>query len=176
MEIRQLSTRTVYENAWMRVREDQVERGDGSRGLFGVVEKSDFGLIIPKDGDDLWLVEQFRYPVGGRFWELPQGSWEGRPGLDAASLARTELEEETGLRAGNLVHLGHLYEAYGYSNQGFDVWLASDLEAGSARRSVEEQDMVARRVSTSEWEEMVRSGQIRDAPSVAAYGLLLLHG
>lgn len=51
MEIRQVASRVVYENRWMRVREDEVRRADGSRGTFGVVEKPDFALIVPLAAD-----------------------------------------------------------------------------------------------------------------------------
>ncbi len=177
MSIRRVSSRAVYENQWMRVREDEIERADGSRGIYGVVEKPDFALIVPVDTDGgLWLVEQYRYPVEARFWEFPQGSWEQQPGVDPATLARGELREEAGLEAGSLRRIGHLYEAYGFSTQGFDVWLASGLEQVLVSREVEEQDMRVRRIAREEWEAMVRSGEIKDAPSVAAYGLLLLSG
>jgi 8-oxo-dGTP pyrophosphatase MutT (NUDIX family) len=174
MSIRRVSTATVYENPWMRVREDRIERADGSQGIYGVVEKPDFALVIPQERDgSLWLVEQYRYPVAGRYWEFPQGSWEHAEQVDAADLARGELAEETGLGAGSMRHLGHLYEAYGYSTQGFDVWLATDLVQGDARRESTEQDMRARQVPRAEWEAMVRDGVVKDAPSLAAYGLLL---
>jgi 8-oxo-dGTP pyrophosphatase MutT (NUDIX family) len=175
MTIHQRASRVVYENRWMRVREDEIQRADGSEGIFGVVEKPDFALIVPRTADGgFWLVEQYRYPVGGRYWEFPQGSWEQTSGEDPAELARGELAEETGLRAGALLHLGHLYEAYGYCTQGFDVWLATDLEHGPPQRSVEEQDMRGRHVSRAEWDAMLRAGEVKDAPSVAAYGLVLL--
>ncbi len=176
MDIKQTSTRTVYKNRWMRVREDEIERADGSDGIFGVVEKPDFALVIPREGDSLHLVEQFRYPVSGRFWEFPQGSWEDRRDPDPAVLARAELEEETGLRAGTLHHLGHLYEAYGYSDQGFDVFLATDLEHTQRRATIQEQDLRHRRVAITDFEAMIRSGEIKDAPTIAAYGLLLING
>jgi 8-oxo-dGTP pyrophosphatase MutT (NUDIX family) len=109
MSIRRVSSRTVYANQWMRVREDEVERADGSNGIYGVVEKPDFALIVPVDTDcGLWLVEQYRYPVEGRFWEFPQGSWEQQPGVDPAVLARGELREEAGLEASSLErHVEH---------------------------------------------------------------------
>jgi len=67
----------------MRVREDAIRRRDGSSGIYGVVEKPDFVVIVPVDDDGrLHLVEQFRYPVKGRYWELPQGSWEEVAGAD----------------------------------------------------------------------------------------------
>lgn len=175
MEIRRLATRVVYENRWMRVREDEVRRADGSEGVYGVVEKPDFALIVPVAGDGgLWVIEQFRYPVGGRFCEFPQGSWEDQPDSDPELLARGELREETGLRAGSLRRLGRLYQAYGYSSQGLDVWLATDLGEGTPDRSLEEQGMEALKVSRDEWHSMVADGRVKDTASVAAYGLLLL--
>jgi 8-oxo-dGTP pyrophosphatase MutT (NUDIX family) len=173
--IRRRSSRAVYENAWMTVREDEIERADGTRGIFGVVEKPDFAIIVPQDDDGgFWLVEQYRYPVSGRYWEFSQGSWEHRAGADRVELARGELQEETGLSAGSLKHLGHLFEAYGFSTQGFDVWLATDLERGEPNRQVDEQDTLSRKVSRTEWETMLQDGTIKDAPSTAAYGLLLV--
>ena len=175
MEICRLASQVVYENRWMRVREDRVRRTDGSDGTYGVVEKPDFALIIPVAADGgLWVIEQFRYPVGGRFCEFPQGSWEDQPNADPELLARGELREETGLQAGSLRPLGRLYQAYGYSNQGLDVWLATDLREGTPDRSPEEQGMHAFEVSRDEWHSMVADGRVRDAASVAAYGLLLL--
>src|SRR5262245_23483019 len=96
-ELEPIATRVVYENRWMRVREDRTRRDDGKEGIYGVVEKVDFCVIAPVDHGVIHLVEQYRYPVAARFWELPQGSWEDRPEVDHAQVARAELKEETGL-------------------------------------------------------------------------------
>jgi 8-oxo-dGTP pyrophosphatase MutT (NUDIX family) len=176
MDISTVSSRVVYENQWMRVREDQVRRADGTEGLYGVVEKVNFALVVPFDGSGFWLVEQFRYPVGRRYWEFPQGSWEEDHQAEPQELARGELKEETGLSAGKMRHLGFLHQAYGVLNHGFDVWLATELTRGEARRTAEEQDMRAARFSIDQWQSMVRSGQVRDAGSIAAYALLDLIG
>ena len=72
--MRVVSTRVVYENRWMRVHEDR-RRADGRR-LYGWVEKPPSALIVPIDDGHVWLIEQFRHPVGQRFWEFPQGAWE----------------------------------------------------------------------------------------------------
>jgi 8-oxo-dGTP pyrophosphatase MutT (NUDIX family) len=174
VEIRPIASRVVYANRWMTIREDAVERANGSRGIFGVVDKPDFALVIPSTPTGFWLVEQYRYPVRERLWEFPQGSWEGTGDVDPAALAAGELEEETGLRAGTMRHLGHLYGAYGYSTQGFHVFVATDLAEGPTRRSVEEADLQAAEVTTVEFTAMIQAGKIKDASTVAAYSLFLL--
>ncbi|MGB1311824.1 MAG: ADP-ribose pyrophosphatase, partial [Leucothrix sp.] len=70
-EIETLESRIVYQNKWMSVREDKICRASGAEGVFGVVDKADFVVILPIQDDDIYLVEQYRYPVEKRFWELP---------------------------------------------------------------------------------------------------------
>ena len=109
-----------------------------STGLYSVVDKPDFAVIAAVANGEIHLVEQYRYPVRGRYWEMPQGSWEEQT-VDPLLLAAAELREETGLIAGSMRHAGRLYLAYGYSSQAYDVFLACDLTAGEnqldARRS-----------------------------------------
>lgn len=174
-DIETLGTRVVYENRWMRVREDAIRRRDGSEGIYGIVEKPDFVVIVPvEEGGRIHLVQQYRYPVRARYWEFPQGSWEQTPGADPADVALGELREETGLIAGRMMHAGHLFEAYGYCNQGYHVYLATGLERGEAARDHEEQDLVAQAFPLAEVERMIRVGDIKDATTVAVFGLLRL--
>ncbi|WP_019812908.1 NUDIX domain-containing protein [Saccharomonospora saliphila] len=170
----QLASREVYANDWMTVREDAVRRGDGSDGIYGVVDKPDYALIIPLDGDRLHLVEQFRYPLGLRRWEFPQGTAPGRADLAAPELAARELREETGLSAGSMVELGLLDVAPGLSSQRGRAFLATDLGEGEADREHEEQDMRTGWFHRAEFEAMIARGEITDAQSLAAYALLLL--
>src|SRR6516165_7179453 len=51
VNIETTSTWLVYENRWMRVREDTIRRRDGSNGIYGVVEKPYFVVIIPVEDD-----------------------------------------------------------------------------------------------------------------------------
>ena len=172
--MRTTSSREAYRNPWIRVREDVIERDDGSTGLYGVVEREDFGLVLPAERDGFWLVEQFRYPLGRRCWEFPQGTWGHGDGGSAEELARAELAEETGLRAAELRHLGHLDLAPGLSTQEFDVWLATGLTAGPTAREATEADMRQRFVPEAELRQMIRDGAFTDGPSLAAYSLFLL--
>jgi 8-oxo-dGTP pyrophosphatase MutT (NUDIX family) len=172
--VRTTSSREVYRNPWIRVREDAVELDDGSAGVYGVVEKPHFGLVIPAERNGFWLVEQFRHPVGRRSWEFPQGTWPAGEDGGADALARAELAEETGLRSADLRHLGHLDLAPGLSTQEFDVWLATELTTGPTAREATEADMITAFVTEDELRAMVRDGRFTDGPSLAAYALLLL--
>ena len=164
----QLSTRVVYQNPWLTVREDAVRLDDGSDGIYGVVEKQDFAVVLARGDGGFWMVEQYRYPIRRRSWELPMGSWpEGHSGTPL-ELAQAELAEETGIRARTWRHLGHLKEASGYATQGFDVFLATNLEAGLPDREPGEQDMVHAFVTDEELERRIREGELVDAPSLAA--------
>lgn len=170
-DIRQLASREIYRNAWMRLREDEVEFPDGSTGLYSVVDKQDFVAVLAYENGGFWLVQQFRYPVGRREWEFPQGGWSaGRSGTQA-ELAAAELREETGLRAAALTHLGRLHAAYGFCSQGFDVFLATDLTPGAIHRESTESDMVHAWRSTADVRAMIRDGSFADAHSVAALAL-----
>ena len=170
-----LGSREVYANQWMVVREDAIGRADGSTGIYGVVDKPDFALVIPMDRGRLRLVEQFRYPIGLRRWEFPQGTAPERADEDPVVLAERELREETGLRAGKLVQLGLLDVAPGMSSQRGRVFLATDLREGFHEREHEEQDMRSAWFPRAEFEAMIARGEITDAQSIAAYTLLLLH-
>ncbi|UVS81348.1 NUDIX hydrolase [Actinokineospora sp. UTMC 2448] len=172
--VESLGTRQVYANQWMTVREDDVRRADGSAGIYGVVDKPDYALIIPLDGDRLMLVEQYRYPLGERRWEFPQGTAPDRADSPPEELAARELREETGLRAGAITRIGGLDCAPGMSSQRGHVFLATDLTEGPHEREPEEQDMRCAWFPRTDFETMVRTGTITDAQSLAAYALLLL--
>jgi ADP-ribose pyrophosphatase len=171
MSIKTLSSRVVYQNRWMTVREDEIERADGSKGIYSVVEKPRATMVIPIDGDDVYLIEQFRYPVKKRFLEFPGGAWEMKKDPDPLELARGELQEETGLLAGKMEHLGVLYYAYGITDQPYDIYRATELTQGSANRETEEQDLVVKRVTARELEQLIGDGVIQDAPTIAAWTL-----
>jgi len=177
-DIETLSTRIVYENRWMRLHEDRTDLPDGSPGLYAVVEKPPAAVIVPLDDDDrrIWLVEQYRYPVGARFWELPQGSWEDEPGVDPLVLARAELREETGLAAATMTHVARMYEAYGYSTQAFNLFLATELTQGETELDAEEQGLIAQAFDIAEVQRMIVEGVIVDVTTVAAFGTLRLRG
>jgi 8-oxo-dGTP pyrophosphatase MutT (NUDIX family) len=131
-EVTTLGSRIAYENRWLRVREDRIRRRDGSEGLYGVVERSDFVIVVPVQDGRVTLVEQYRYPIRARQWELPMGTCELAPGITPAAMAATELREETGLVAGRLTYAGEVFQGPGYCTQRGHLFLATDLSQGPA--------------------------------------------
>lgn len=174
MTITQISSREVYRNDWIVVREDRIRRTDGSMGLYSVVDKPSYALIIASDADRLRLVEQYRYPLGERRWEFPQGAAPGLADMEPLALAARELREETGLTAGEMTLLGRLDLAPGLSSQRGWVFLATDLREGDPDREHEEQDMRSAWFTRDQVEAMILAGEITDAQTVAAYAQLLL--
>lgn len=171
-----VSSRVVYQNPWMTVREDQIVRADGSAGVYGVIDKPAFAVIAAYENDGFHLVEQYRYTVRARYWEFPQGAYPDRQDGQPEDVAQRELAEETGLVATTLFPLGRLYNAYGMSSQPCHAFLATGLTHGQPAREVEEQDMIQRWVSVSDFEAMIRDGAIVDTPTIATYTLARIRG
>lgn len=171
-----LSSRIAYENRWTRLREDRIRHADGSPGLYGVVERADFAVIVPVQDGRVTLVEQYRYPVRARVWEFPMGMWEDRPGTDPAVLAAGELREETGLIAGRLLHAGTIFQGPGYCTQRGHVFLATELTQQAPAREASEQDMVCQAVPVAALEAMIRDGAVCEAMTISAFGLLRVKG
>jgi 8-oxo-dGDP phosphatase len=173
-EIRTLASSIIYSDNWMRLRKDDIERADGSQGTYAVIDRDDFALIIPAENGGFYLVEEYRYPLGRRVWSFPQGSFPAGEQGTPEALARTELAQETGLRAGQLTRLGTLSANHGASSQYGEHWLATGLVQGEPDLEPEELGLRHAWVSRKEFESMVGDGRIVDDTSLAAYALLLL--
>ncbi len=165
-----LSSRVVYLNPWIEVREDQVLRPDGQPGIYGVVhfENKAVGVLPVDDQGRIWLVGQYRYPVGGYSWEIPEGG--GREDEPIEETARRELREETGLSAGHLELISRTHLSNSVSDEVAYVFRATGLVAGESEPEGSERLQV-RRVEWSVAWDMLQRGEITDSMSVIA----LLH-
>jgi 8-oxo-dGTP pyrophosphatase MutT (NUDIX family) len=161
-----LSSREVYDNPWISVREDAVVHPGGGRGIYGVVHYKNIAVgVLAFDGEDIHLVGQYRYPLERYSWEIPEGGCpEGEDTLDAA---RRELEEETGLRAAHWRKLGEAHLSNSVSDE-LAVWYeASGLSQGEGQPEVSE-ELRVRRVPLREAVRMVLEGEVTDSVSIMA--------
>ncbi|WAC06735.1 MAG: NUDIX hydrolase [Thermodesulfobacteriota bacterium] len=100
-----LSTKTVYRNPWITVREDQVIHPGGNQGIFGVIEmKAGSTVLALNSKSEVFLIKEFKYGIARESIELMSG------GLDSAESAidgaKRELKEELGLEADKWINLG----------------------------------------------------------------------
>jgi 8-oxo-dGTP pyrophosphatase MutT (NUDIX family) len=164
------SSRLIYENPWIKVREDQVIQPDGRPGIYGVVEFQNraVGVLAIDDADHVWLVGQYRYPLGVYSWEIPEGGCP--PDEPLETCARRELQEETGLTCERLEPLVTSHLSNSVSNEWGIVYSAIGLKRGLSNPDGTERIEV-KRVPFCEALEMVHEGTITDSLSVIA----LLH-
>ena len=163
-----LRSREVYLNPWIRVREDDVLKPNGSPGIYGVVEYRNraVGVVPIDDEDHTWLVGQYRYTQHRYEWEIPEGGCPEGESLE--DCARRELLEETGLVAAKLEPLLlDLQLSNSVSNETAHLFVARQLTQEAPQPEDTEQ-LAVRRLPLSEAIEMAATGQIRDAMSVIA--------
>jgi 8-oxo-dGTP pyrophosphatase MutT (NUDIX family) len=161
-----LTSKPVYDNPWIAVREDQVLRPDGTPGIYGVVEFKNraVGVLAYEEGD-IYLVGQFRYTLNQYSREIPEGGCpDGEDPLDAA---KRELQEETGFTASNWELLGTSHLSNSVSDELALWYLATDLTSGEQNPEGTE-ELEVRRVGVGDALRMVLSGDITDAISMMA--------
>ncbi|MBL8203193.1 MAG: NUDIX hydrolase [Blastocatellia bacterium] len=161
-----LSTRLIYQNAWIRVREDQVIQPDGVPGIYGVVEFHGCVGVLPIDAEgNVHLVGQFRYPLQQYSWEIPEGGCH--PGEAPLEAARRELMEELGLETGHLELLGISHLSNSVSDETAYYYVATNLTQGEATPEGSEQ-LEHRIVPFAEALRMVLHSEITDSLSQIA--------
>ncbi|SNC74892.1 8-oxo-dGTP pyrophosphatase MutT, NUDIX family [Hymenobacter gelipurpurascens] len=163
------SSEVLYENPWIRVREDEITNPAGNPGIYGVVSMKNKALgIIPVDADgNTWLVGQFRYTLNEYCWEIPMGG--GPVELDILESAQRELREETGITAHRWTNIARLHTSNSVTDEEGFVFLAQDLEFGE-HEPEETEDLRVWKLPLSEAVEMVMNNRITDA--ISAAGLL----
>jgi 8-oxo-dGTP pyrophosphatase MutT (NUDIX family) len=168
---RTLSSRQVYTNAWIRVREDEVLRPDGSPGIYGVVSTAlAVGVVALTADDRVVLVGQWRYTLDEYSWELVEGG--AHDGEDGLAAARRELREEAGYAAASWERLGgDLAISNSVTDERGELWLARDLTPVPPDPEPTEA-LEVRHVPVDEALAMVERGEITDVLTVV--GLLTL--
>lgn len=178
MTWRTVSSRVVYENPWITVREDDAVAPDGRPALYGVVElRPSVFVVALTDDDEVVLVTTDRYTTGPASVEVPAGGTDGQDPLVAA---RRELAEEAGLVARDWVQVGRMDALNGIARAVEHVFVARGLapvdDAGATSDEQAAEGITAvRTVPFADALAMVRTGEISDGETVAALAYAALH-
>ena len=160
------STRPVYANPWIRVREDIARLPDGRTTIYGVVECGEAVGVLPfVDRDTVLLVGQYRYVARDFYWEMPTGAHHAGESLEAT--AQRELAEEAGYEAGRLVSLGDFHTSKSILREVAHLYIGEVLRPAS--RPPDHTEFIERRTfAFSEVLAMVERGDIKDSMTIVA--------
>ncbi len=163
---KKLSSRYVYKNPWIRVREDKVIRPDSTRGIYGVVELPGSSAVVAVDNKkQLYLIKQYRYPLQAYTVELPWGSRQHRESYLQAG--KRELREEAGITAGIWKALGKVADIPGIGDEYAYLYLARDLTFGKPIVPSEEGEQKVFSIPFTKAYQQALEGTIKDAVTVA---------
>ncbi len=166
-----LSSESLHRDAWVvALRADEVQTPDGSTVRRLTLEHPGAAVVLAVDDDErVFVLRQYRHPVGRRFVEIPAGLCDGDPGEDPLDVARRELREEAQLQATDWTHLTSSYASPGISEEIHHLYLArglSDADRGDFELHHEEADMTTQWVPFAELYDAVLSGRVADGPVV----------
>jgi ADP-ribose pyrophosphatase len=162
-----VNSREIYQNQWMRLREDVAQMPDGRTTIYGVCTFGPCVGVLPfVDKDSVILVRQYRYVQREDFrWEMPTGGL--RPGESPEDAVQRELAEEAGYRAGRLVPINVYYTSKSVCDETAHLFLGYDL----TRHHIPPDDTEFLEAATFPFDEvlrMVQSSEIRDGMTVIA--------
>lgn len=160
------ATRTVYENRWIHVREDDVTGPHGD-GIYGVVRMQHPAVFVVAldDEERICFVELERYTTG-RSLEIPAG---GSDGEDPRVAAQRELLEEAGVTASEWHDLGTMNALNGIADAPEHVFLARGLSVTDATASQTEEGIDAVRwIPFADALALIADGGITDGETIAA--------
>jgi ADP-ribose pyrophosphatase len=163
-----ISTQRVYEGQAVKLRVDTVRKPNGKITTREIVEHADAIAVVVLDSKDrVILVRQYRKAVGKTLLEIPAGGVD--PGEQPINTVRRELQEEIGYLPNKIDKLGGFYSAPGYCTEFLHLYVATYL-IPSQLEAEDTEDIEVVRVPLAKVPELIASGEIADAKSVA--GLL----
>ncbi len=175
---RTLSSKKIYRNPWIIVREDAIIHPNGKKGIYGVVEIPPGIFVIAQNSDKkILLIKQSRYPTGITSWELPGDGL--KVDRTKKQQALEELQEEALMSAQSFKPLGKTQTQPGITDEIDYFFLATNLTVSGLKergRAPLEEGVFGRAFFThTQIRKMIARGSISHAQTITGYFLLLLY-
>jgi len=160
-----LSSEMIYQGRVFGLRRDEVVEPSGLRATREVVTHPGSVVVLPVLPDGrIVMVRQYRHATRQHLWELVAGRKE--PEETPKQGAARELLEETGYRAKRYKVFLDVFPTPGFLEENMFLLLAEGLTAGEAQPE-EDEKIEVRAFKLKELKQMIKSGRMRDAKSVA---------
>ncbi len=162
-----VKTEEIFDGAIMHVQRDEIELPNGKHAYREIIRHVGAVCVIPiTDEGEVIMERQYRYAVGETMFEIPAGKLDSKS-EDPEAAIRRELKEETGYRAGRLIHLGYFYPACAYSDEKIDMYLATELTEDE--RDLDEDEFInLERIKLEDLARLVVEGRVPDLKTQVA--------
>lgn len=157
-----ISSQTLYKGV-LDVKLDEIKLPNGKTGTRIYLKHRGASGILPVQDGCVYLVEQFRYPIGQSTLEIPAGKRE--PGQTFLTCARAELKQETGLSARSLKEILVFHPCNAFSDEVQHLYVATGLSRG--KTDLDEDEFInVKKIPLKKAYAMIKSGKITDAKTI----------
>lgn len=162
-----LSRRAIHKGRVLDIGVERVRLPSGVETDLEMIRHPGAAAIVPlTDRGEILMLHQFRHAAGGMLWEVPAGTLA--PGEAPLACAHRELEEETGMSASEMLDLGYILPAPGYTDERIHLFVARGLAPATQKLDVDEVITEVRRVPVAEVLRSIAAAELIDAKSVVA--------
>lgn len=166
-----LYRKIAYEGSFLKVEYDEVVISNGNKSSREVIRHPGAAAVLACVDGKYIIERQYRYPIDEVIYEIPAGKKDKDE--DFIDTAYRELEEETGYKAASMKYLGEIYTSVGFCDERIKIYKAEGLTKTSTKLDPDE--IVEIDFFTfDEIKEMIKKGIIKDAKTVAAFGLIIM--
>ena len=171
---KKLSSKIVYKNRWMTIIEDKVINPNGGKGKYAYAKRSDGVIIIPMtEKKEIYMVEQWRYPIQKLSLELPMGGID--KGETPQKAAKRECWEEVDLKAKEWKKIGVMRPFTGATNMSSHIFLAQNLSEDIPNCITDKTEMIIiKKIKFSQIEKLISDNKIFHSATIAAFYKLKL--
>lgn len=161
-----VSTRHIYTNPWITVREDKVVRPGGTQSIFGVVEMMAGSSILALTDDcQVYLAREYKYGLQNYSIETVSGGLE--VGETPLETAQRELREEFGMEAREWISLGTIYPFTNVISSASYLFLALGVEVKHPPKPDPGEHIETLKLPLERVVEMVMNGEIVNGSACA---------